>query len=861
MQSKKILSGLLSAVIFTSALPVFAANDNFTENTKPLIEITFDENGTKSGSFAATIGGTVKEHGTVDYVTTENGTKALSLTRNAGNYLELPDGILAEKEAATISFWLKPGSNDNNWAFMTTPITNGSQPSGNKEQYLGVFTKTNSITAERYNNSGKRLSNITASGDYTEWRHIAITYETNGTKIYVDGKLEISDTAAVDIKSLMTSDAKTWIGHANWGEGEGFSGTIDDFKLYGTALEENEIKELSKGKLNGDAPLIDTTPVNIKKSVGGNPVIKTDGSGNMIYSGDPAAVVIDDTVYLIVGHDVAKAGGGYNMPDWLYYTSKDMVNWSYGGVLLNQADVPWRKYRNDAWTSQMIPYTNKETGQTQYYFYFCTRHNENYDNGYIQYSIGVAVADKPEGPYTPLDVPLVDGGITVGGRPHSYEDIDPTVWIDTDENGMEHRYLMWGNGSCYMCELNEDMTSVKDMNNDGEITMGDKQPDGTFTGDIKYVQCENEISGQPFTEAPWLYRRQDEKGNYYGKYYMFGAWGWSEKMAYATADDPWGTWTFQSVIMENTLTSGTNHPSVIDFNGKTYFIYHCGALPGGTGGSRSVCIRELEWNSDGTIGLMEETSAGLGGFTSTIQTNDGKYLGHDNFKNPQDSGEGIYKIDIKAFDTAMNTDTAWEIVSARSVPDGADADNYVSIQSENRTGYFIKSSVSAYSGEVETKIASDNVGTMGAKMSYKTVKALDGSEKISFESVAYPGQFLCFADGTLKTVAPDESDYASCSFNILHNTADDHKASITNETVNKENITFNLNNADGQTVTVYIAEYDNGTLVQAACENNMSITSNSQTITVPFIKTDNKNDTVIFVWDGMKPVTDKKSIE
>ena len=131
----------------------------------------------------------LKKHGTVDYVTTENGTKALSLTRNAGNYLELPDGILAEKEAATISFWLKPGSNDNNWAFMTTPITNGSQPSGNKEQYLGVFTKTNSITAERYNNSGKRLSNITASGDYTEWRHIAITYETNGTKIYVDGKL------------------------------------------------------------------------------------------------------------------------------------------------------------------------------------------------------------------------------------------------------------------------------------------------------------------------------------------------------------------------------------------------------------------------------------------------------------------------------------------------------------------------------------------------------------------------------------------------------------------------------------------------------------------------------------------------
>ena len=56
-----------------------------------------------------------------------------------------------------------------------------------------------------------------------------------------------------------------------------------------------------------------------------------------------------------------------------------------------------------------------------------------------------------------------------------------------------------------MCELNEDMISVKDMNGDGEITSGTSFDDA----DIMYQKggIEN------YTEAPWLYRRSDEQGN------------------------------------------------------------------------------------------------------------------------------------------------------------------------------------------------------------------------------------------------------------------------------------------------------------------------------------------------------------
>ncbi len=71
-------------------------------------------------------------------------------------------------------------------------------------------------------------------------------------------------------------------------------------------------------------------------------------------------------------------------------------------------------------------------------------------------SIGVAVSDNPAGPFTDKGEPLVKGTVT---EPESsnFNDIDPTVWIETDDAGVEHRYLAWGNNKYYVCELEEDI--------------------------------------------------------------------------------------------------------------------------------------------------------------------------------------------------------------------------------------------------------------------------------------------------------------------------------------------------------------------------------------------------------------------
>lgn len=239
--SRKYTALLTAAALAVSVMPAAAAAE--TAGTEPLVSITFDEDGTGTGSFTASAGGTVTEHGSVSYAAGVHG-NALSITeKSPENYLELEDGILDGCAAATYTFYLKPGSADvPNWPFMTTPDETQTM---NYEKYVGMLATTTYYTAERYNNSGTRLSSVTTEGDYSDWEHVAVVFDGNGTRIYVNGMPAASDDTAVDLSAVFTESSKTWLGHANWGEGEGFAGMIDDFSVYGEALTEDEIQALA----------------------------------------------------------------------------------------------------------------------------------------------------------------------------------------------------------------------------------------------------------------------------------------------------------------------------------------------------------------------------------------------------------------------------------------------------------------------------------------------------------------------------------------------------------------------------------------------------------------------------------------
>ncbi|OKS84962.1 glycoside hydrolase family 43 protein [Mucilaginibacter polytrichastri] len=289
----------------------------------------------------------------------------------------------------------------------------------------------------------------------------------------------------------------------------------------------------------------------------GNPLFKHQ------FTADPAAMVYKGKVYLYTGHDEAPAKkSDYVMHDWQCFSSSDMVNWTEHAVPLKVADFKWAKA--DAWASQVIERNGK------FYWYVAVEHGTISGK-----AIGVAVSDSPTGPFKDARGSALVTNDMTKAITHSWDDIDPTVMIDDDGQA----YLFWGNGTCYYARLKANMTEL-----DGPIQTI-KLPD--------------------YTEAPWIHKRN-------GWYYLSYASGFPEKISYAMSRSIKGPWIYKGIINEIAGNSNTNHQAIIDFKGKSYFIYHNGALEPDAGSyHRSVCIDYLYYNKDGTIKRVIMTSEGV----------------------------------------------------------------------------------------------------------------------------------------------------------------------------------------------------------------------------------------------------------
>ena len=284
---------------------------------------------------------------------------------------------------------------------------------------------------------------------------------------------------------------------------------------------------------------------------------------NNILTADPAALVVKDKVYFYTGHDEAKDNTKfYEMHDWLVFSSSDMVHWEAHGPRLSVSDFKWAK--GDAWASQVIERKGK------YYWYVAVRHNDTKPG----FALGVAVGDSPLGPFKDaIGKALITNDMTTD-TPNDWDDIDPSVFIDDDSQA----YLFWGNSKPRYVKLKKNMVEL-----DGPI-----QP----------------IALPNFTEALWIHKHGDW-------YYLSYATGFPEKIAYAISKSVTGPWEYKGILNELAGNSNTNHQAIIDFKGKSYFIYHNGgSSPDGGSFRRSVCIDDLHYNADGTIQRIIMTTEG-----------------------------------------------------------------------------------------------------------------------------------------------------------------------------------------------------------------------------------------------------------
>ena len=276
---------------------------------------------------------------------------------------------------------------------------------------------------------------------------------------------------------------------------------------------------------------------------------------------DPNIVRFGDTYYIYATTDGVAGWGG---KDFYVWKSTNLLDWERSAkpfLTLDGANgnVPWAT--GNAWA----PTITERGGK--YYFYF-SGHNPTYNRK----TIGVAVADSPEGPFTaqPTAMILNNEAVTSG------QAIDPAAFQDPATGKY---YLFWGNGSPVYAELSDDMLSIKQ-------------------------ETIRSISGlTSFREGSFVNYRD---GTYYLTYSIDDTGSTDYRVGYATATSVAGPWTYRGVILEKDASQGilaTGHSSILQVPGTDdwYIAYHRFGMPGGDGTHRETTIDRLYFNADGTI--------------------------------------------------------------------------------------------------------------------------------------------------------------------------------------------------------------------------------------------------------------------
>lgn len=287
------------------------------------------------------------------------------------------------------------------------------------------------------------------------------------------------------------------------------------------------------------------------------------------YSADPSARVFGDKVYIFPSHDILANEnrgriGWFCMEDYHVFSSSDLTTWKDNGVIVTQNKVPWVKPDSySMWAPDCI-YRNGK-----YYFYFPSTPKDTTVNG-KGFTVGVAIADKPEGPYVPQPTPI-----------KGVKGIDPNVFIDKDGQA----YLYWSEGNIYAAKLKENMLELASP-----------------------PQVLAQLPDKGLKEGPYMFERN---GNYYLTYPHVA--NKIERLEYAIGKSPLGPFTFTGVIMDESPTGcWTNHHSIIEFKKQWYLFYHHNDLSPAFDKARSIRADSLFFNADGTIRKVIPTLRGIG---------------------------------------------------------------------------------------------------------------------------------------------------------------------------------------------------------------------------------------------------------
>jgi len=302
------------------------------------------------------------------------------------------------------------------------------------------------------------------------------------------------------------------------------------------------------------------------------PAARAGLSGNPILPGwyaDPEAAVFGDRYWIFPTSSREYA----EQTSFDAFSSPDLVHWTRHPEVLKAEAISWA--REAMWAPSVV----EKDGR--YYFFFSANDIKNDSE---LGGIGVAVADRPEGPYRDLlGKPLV-GTFHNGAQP-----IDQFVFKDDDGTW----YMIYGGWKhANIVRLKDDFSGVLPL------------PDGTLF---------KEITPAPeYVEGSLMFKRD-------GRYYFMwseGGWGGPDySVAYAIADAPTGPFKRIGRVLQQDpkIATSAGHHSVIHAPGSDnwYIVYHRRPLGDTARDHRVTAIERMAFDAQGHILPVTITHEGV----------------------------------------------------------------------------------------------------------------------------------------------------------------------------------------------------------------------------------------------------------
>ncbi|WP_281495544.1 family 43 glycosylhydrolase [Isoptericola sp. S6320L] len=537
------------------------------------------------------------------------------------DFVDLPDDLLAGVHDVTVALDVRIDDSQPT-PYFVYGLGNSSGSAG--DGYL--FTTGNAYRTSIATGNWSTEQTVSTGSNLARgvWKHLTYTLEGDTATLYEDG-MEVARQTGVTIDPADIGDGQTaanYLGRSLYSGDRYLAGDVADFRLYDRALTPDEVAaigvdhtdvtgaaldELKVDAIVDDAGSTVTLPVEPGTDLTAlAPTLAVSDAAELAPSNgsvqdftapveytltgpegaertwtvravemrspvlpgqfaDPNIAQFGDTFYLYATSDGYPGWGGKEFYVW---RSTDLVDWERSDAPIltldgADGDVPWAT--GNAWA----PTVTERDGR--YYFYF-SGHNPTYDRK----TIGVAVADHPEGPFTAEPEAMITNTEAVT----SGQAIDPATFRDPQTG---KHWLLWGNGGPgdgpVMAELNDDMVSV----------------------DEATLQRIEGLDG--FREGLFVNHRE---GVYHLTYSIDDTGSENYRVGYATAASMAGPWTYQGVILSKDVSQGilgTGHSSILEVAGTDdwYIAYHRFAIPGGDGTHRETTIDRLTFGEDGLI--------------------------------------------------------------------------------------------------------------------------------------------------------------------------------------------------------------------------------------------------------------------